>query len=116
MAFTPKQERQGTDIGDGTRETGATSWMAQVDGMRQTAESAADTYAGYGHTIFTGQSQVTTDLTLGNTWDWDDVIAVAETPGEWSQPGVHANSSPNANTPSNVTGTIDGTPNWVSGS
>lgn len=114
--FTMKQDRNGSNVdNEGTRETGPSDWQGEVSGMKGQAQSAADAYVGYGHYLLTGNTAQTGDLTLGSPWDWDDMLAISEVDGEWSQPGVQANSSPNANTPSNVIGTIDGTPDWVAG-
>lgn len=103
---TEKQMRNGADGTAPTHDfvpSDATDWEGPVSSMKATAESAAATYSGYGHTVMSGQTAQTSDLTLGNTWVWDDGIAVAETPGEYSMPG-NVEIPPGDPTPPNVTG------------
>lgn len=111
--YGQRQKRDGSDLGVGERVTGPSDWQGEIGGMKDRSQTAGDTYQGYGHFLLVGNTASTADLTLGSPWSWDDQLAVTEQPGEWSQLGVTANNSPNANTPSNVKGTIDGAQDWV---
>lgn len=84
MATTPKQDRNGADAQPPTQNSAVPGPDASGDisAMISKAQDAAGTYSGYGHTLFTGITASQTDLTLGNTWEWDDNLAVPEQPGE----------------------------------
>lgn len=120
--FTGKQQRNQADLGDGTRETGPTDWVGPVTSMAGEAKSVgAYRYGDQAYnTMFvtpfgTGVSGGEYMNPGGSMWDWDTGLAIDEMPGEWSQEGVKANNSPNANTPSNVIGTVDGSTEWLAG-
>lgn len=122
MAFTGKQDRNGADMGGGERVTGPdpAAYGADYSGLQAKAESVgAYRFGQQAHDqIFvtpfgTGVSGGEYSNPGGSMWEWDGGLAIADMPGEWSDPGVHANSSPNANTPANVIGTVLPTQEWL---
>lgn len=109
--FGQRQQRNGDDLGVETRETGQSDWVGTISSIAGEAKSVgAYRYGDQAYnTMFvtpfgTGVSGGEYMNPGGSMWDWDTGLAISEMPGEWSQDGVKANNSPNANTPPNVTG------------
>lgn len=108
--FGQRQQRNGDDLGVETRETGQSDWVGTISSMADQAKAAGayrlqQSYdMAFDSPFGSGSAGGEYVNPGGSMWDWDGGLAIAETPGEWSQPGVHANNSPNANTPPNVTG------------
>lgn len=95
--FTPKQERNGTDMsaGEMPSTSRATDDAAQIAGLQSRAEAVgAYRFGQQAHndiwvTPFgTGVSGGEYANPGGSMWQWDAGLAVDEMPGEWSQPGV----------------------------
>lgn len=113
MAFTGKQQRNGTDESAPVHDFAPadhTMWP-EIAGRQAQAESVgAYRYGQQAQSeIFvtpfgTGVSGGMFMNPGGSMWEWDGGLAVSEMPGEWSQQGVTASTSPVNNTPSNVVG------------
>ena len=111
MAYGQRQQRnEGDQLGGAEGSNPPTTW--DTSSVMSSSQGTAAAYMAIGQQVWSGATGG--DRVLGSTWDWDDGLAVPELPGEWSDPAVTANSSPNANTPSNVIGMGDGKgPEWL---
>jgi len=75
MAFTGKQQRNGTDIGGGERVT-PPGPMPDVGPLMSQAQSAAEGRMTQGHQVFLGAGFA------ADVNDWDAGLAIDEQPGE----------------------------------
>jgi hypothetical protein len=80
--FTPKQVRQGTDIGADGHNTAVDDAGPMVAPPVAEAMAVGMEYSGYGKAVFSGASVAGADLVTGETFVWDSGLAIADQPGE----------------------------------
>jgi hypothetical protein len=77
MAFTGKQQRNGTNLGGADQNTPMPGPYPDVGAVMAEAQGYAQDRMGLGRQVFDGGG-----LPAGGPVDWDDSIAVTEQPGE----------------------------------
>lgn len=77
MAFTPKQVRQGTDMGADGHNSAVANQADMVEVPIEAAQAAAAAYSDQGRQVFDGGG-----FEGVVPFDWDAGLAIAEEPGE----------------------------------
>jgi hypothetical protein len=76
MAFTPKQQRQGTDIGGADHNTAAAGPYPDVGSVMSQATAAGNAYNNSGHAVMTGAG-----LPDQAPREWDQGLAINDIEG-----------------------------------